>query len=244
MTTILDLADTRGTANIGWLYSRHTFSFADYHNSNRMGFGVLRVINDDIVAPAKGFDTHPHRDMEIISIPLSGSLRHQDNMGNQHVIQAGEIQIMSAGTGITHSEFNHSENDDVNFLQIWVLPKEKHISPRYDQRELDTSAMNNHFQLVVAPLDDKSHSVIQINQDAYFSMADINACNVIKYTKYQQDNAVYFFIIDGSINIDMQTLNKRDGMGITDGSTFDISANKQSKVLVMEIPMHTKSSQA
>jgi len=243
MATQLDLADSRGIADIGWLVSRHTFSFGDYHNPNRMGFGLLRVLNDDVVAPAKGFGTHPHRDMEIISIPLAGSLRHQDNMGNSHVIKAGEVQVMSAGTGITHSEFNHSDNMDVNFLQIWVLPKEKCISPRYDQRELDTSAMSNHFHLIVTPLDDETKDVIKINQDAYFSMAEVDAGQIVNYEKYQDNNGVYFFVIDGNINIGTQALTKRDGMGITDTDTLELTANEKSKVLCMEVPMRSKSSQ-
>ena len=237
MATILDLADSRGTADIGWLRSRHTFSFADYHNPNRMGFGVLRVLNDDVVAPAKGFGTHAHRDMEIISIPLTGSLRHEDNMGNQHVIKAGEVQVMSAGTGITHSEFNYSDSDDVNFLQIWILPKEKCIPPRYDQRELDTSAMSNHFHLIVAPLKDETKDVVKINQDVYFSMAEVDAEQTVEYTKYQDNNGVYFFVIDGNINIGTQALVKRDGIGITDTDILEVSASEKSKILCMEVPM-------
>ncbi|MBL4638338.1 MAG: pirin family protein [Proteobacteria bacterium] len=237
MATTLDLADSRGTANIGWLRSRHTFSFADYHNPNRMSFGVLRVINDDVVAPAKGFGTHPHRDMEIITIPLSGALRHRDSMGHEYVIKAGEVQVMSAGTGITHSEFNDSDTEEVSLLQIWVLPKEKGIPPRYDQRELEAATLSNHFQLIVAPLNGKHHDVIKINQDAYFSIALIDAEQSIEYTKYQENNGLYFFVIEGSINIGTQALAKRDGIGITDTDALGITANEKSKILCMEVPM-------
>ena len=173
MTRIVDTSESRGTANQGWLYSRHTFSFAGYHNPERMGFGLLRVINDDVVEASMGFGTHPHENMEIISIPLTGSLRHKDSMGNQHVIRAGEIQVMSAGTGIEHSEYNDSDDDEVNFLQIWVIPKELDIQPRYDQREIDAGYSNNEFQPVIAPMG--TEGVVNINQDAYFSIANIDA---------------------------------------------------------------------
>ena len=237
MATQLDLANTRGTADIDWLVSRHTFSFANYYNRNRMSFGTLRVINDDVVAPARGFDTHPHNDMEIITVPLSGALRHRDSMGHEYVIKAGEVQVMSAGTGITHSEFNDSDTEEVALLQIWVLPKEKCISPRYDQRELNTSAMSNHFQLIVAPLDDELENVIQINQDAYFSMAEVDVGQTINYEKHHDNNGVYFFVIDGNINIGTQALGKRDGMGVTETDSFEITAKEKSKILCMEVPM-------
>jgi len=161
MTRILDTSGSRGTANHGWLRSRHTFSFASYHNPERMGFGLLRVINDDIVQPSMGFGTHPHENMEIISIPLTGSLRHEDSMGNKHIIQAGEVQVMSAGTGITHSEYNNSDNEEVNFLQLWVMPKELGIPPKYDQKKINMVNACNTFKLVVAPLG--TESIVNIN---------------------------------------------------------------------------------
>jgi redox-sensitive bicupin YhaK (pirin superfamily) len=181
MARILDTSESRGTANQGWLYSRHTFSFASYHNPERMGFGLLRVINDDIVDPSMGFGTHPHENMEIVSIPLSGSLKHEDSMGNQHIISAGEVQVMSAGTGITHSEYNNSESNDVNFLQIWVMPKITGIPPRYDQRRIDTDNIRNTFHPIIAPLG--TDDIVNINQDAYFSIANIDTDMAIEYKK-------------------------------------------------------------
>jgi quercetin 2,3-dioxygenase len=232
---MLDVADSRGAARHGWLYSRHTFSFADYYNPERMGFGLLRVINDDIVLPSAGFATHPHRNMEIISIPLAGSLKHQDSMGNKHVIKAGEIQVMSAGTGITHSEHNNSEHEEVNFLQIWVMPKALNIIPQYDQRRIDEPKINNHFQLIIAPMGTANH--IGINQDTFFSLARIDAGQLINYEKYNENNGVYFFIIYGKVSIGSQHLNKRDGIGITDEDGLSIGACEQSEVLCIEVPM-------
>ncbi len=235
MARFLDTSESRGTAEQGWLYSRHTFSFASYHNPERMGFGLLRVINDDIVAPSMGFGTHPHENMEIISIPLSGSLKHEDSMGNQHIISAGEVQAMSAGTGITHSEYNNSERDEVNFLQIWVVPKITGIPPRYDQREIDTENISNTFIPIVAPLG--TDCVVNINQDAYFSIAIIDANTTIEYKKTNKDSGVYFFLITGSINIGDTSLSKRDGVGITDENNIEIFASEKSRVLCMEVPM-------
>jgi len=181
---------SRGLADHGWLKSRHTFSFADYYNPERMNFGILRVLNDDIVTPSMGFGTHPHENMEIISIPLSGSLRHQDSMGNKHIISTGEVQIMSAGSGITHSEYNNSPSGDVNFLQIWVLPKERDITPRYDQKVFDEGNRKNRFQLLVSP--ENSDKTVLINQDAWFSLADIEAEKQVTYEKNNKKNGVYF----------------------------------------------------
>ena len=235
MTRIVDTSESRGTANQGWLYSRHTFSFAGYHNPERMGFGLLRVINDDVVEASMGFGTHPHENMEIISIPLTGSLRHKDSMGNQHVIRAGEIQVMSAGTGIEHSEYNDSDDDEVNFLQIWVIPKELDIQPRYDQREIDAGYSNNEFQPVIAPMG--TEGVVNINQDAYFSIANIDADKTIVYKKSNSLNGVYFFLIKGKLNIGNNSLSERDGLGITEEDNIEISSQERSSLLCMEVPM-------
>lgn len=235
MARLLDTSDSRGTANQGWLYSRHTFSFANYHNPERMGFGLLRVINDDIVEPSMGFGTHPHKNMEIISIPLSGSLKHEDSMGNQHIIRAGEVQVMSAGTGITHSEYNNSESDEVNFLQIWVIPKISGIPPRYDQRKINIDNASNVFSPIVAPLG--TEGIVNINQDAYFSIADIDTDTTIEYKKMRNNTGVYFFLITGSINIGETTLFKRDGVGITEEDNIKIFAQEKSRILCIEVPM-------
>ncbi len=226
---------SRGLADHGWLKSRHTFSFADYYNPESMNFGLLRVLNDDIVTPSMGFGTHPHENMEIISIPLSGALRHQDSMGNKHIISTGEVQIMSAGSGITHSECNDSSSEDVNFLQIWVLPKEKDITPRYDQKLFDEGNRKNRFQLLVAP--ENSEETVLINQDAWFSLADIEAEKQVVYEKNDKKNGVYFFVIEGNVNIDGNAVKKRDGLGIVDGKTYPIVAQSKAQILAIEVPL-------
>jgi redox-sensitive bicupin YhaK (pirin superfamily) len=226
---------SRGLADHGWLKSRHTFSFADYYNPESMNFGLLRVLNDDIVTPSMGFGTHPHENMEIISIPLSGALRHQDSMGNKHIISTGEVQIMSAGSGITHSEYNDSSSEDVNFLQIWVLPKERDITPRYDQKLFDEGNRKNRFQLLVAP--ENSEETVLINQDAWFSLADIEAEKQVVYEKNDKKNGVYFFVIEGNVNIDGNAVKKRDGLGIVDGKTYPIVAQSKAQILAIEVPL-------
>ena len=227
--------ESRGLADHGWLKSRHTFSFSSYHNPERMNFGLLRVINDDIVKPSMGFGTHPHENMEIISIPLSGSLRHQDSMGNKHIISTGEVQIMSAGSGITHSEYNNSSSEDVKFLQIWVLPKEKDINPRYDQKIFDVVNRRNRFQLLVAP--EISEEAVWINQDAWFSLADIEAEQQVNYEKNNTKNGVYFFVIEGNANIDGNDVKQRDGLGIIDGETYPIVTQSKTQLLAIEVPL-------
>ena len=235
MARILDTSTSRGAAEQGWLYSRHTFSFANYHNPERMGFGLLRVINDDTVQASMGFGEHPHKNMEIISIPLTGSLRHKDSMGNQHVISAGEVQVMSAGTGITHSEYNNSEIDEVSFLQIWIMPKDLNIEPRYDQRKIDDSYSTNTFQPIVAPFG--TDGVVNINQDAYFSIANIDSNTDITYNKTKSLNGVYFFLIKGELSMGVNTLFERDGIGITDEDCIEISTQTISTLLCIEVPM-------
>ena len=227
--------ESRGLADHGWLKSRHTFSFSSYHNPERMNFGLLRVLNDDIVKPSMGFGTHPHENMEIISIPLSGSLRHQDSMGNKHIISTGEVQIMSAGSGITHSEYNNSSSEEVKFLQIWVLPKEKDINPRYDQKIFDVVNRRNRFQLLVAP--ETSEEAVWINQDAWFSLADIEAEQQVNYEKNNTKNGVYFFVIEGNANIDGNDVKQRDGLGIIDGETYPIVAQSKTQLLAIEVPL-------
>lgn len=233
MARFLDTSDSRGLANHGWLYSRHTFSFANYHNPERMGFGLLRVINDDIVEHSMGFGTHPHENMEIISIPLSGSLRHEDSMGNKHIIRAGEVQVMSAGTGVTHSEYNNSESNEVNFLQIWVIPKITGIPPRYDQKEIDIG--NNVFNLIAGPLG--TDGIVNINQAAYFSIANIDADVTVEYNKIGKHTGVYFFLIMGNVNIGETPLLKRDGVGVTEEDNIKVFAHEESRVLCIEVPM-------
>ena len=235
MKPIYHQNQSRGLADHGWLKSRHTFSFANYYDPERMNFGILRVLNDDIVTPSMGFGTHPHENMEIISIPLSGSLRHQDSMGNKHIISTGEVQIMSAGSGITHSEYNNSSSEDVNFLQIWVLPKERDITPRYDQKVFDEGNRKNRFQLLVAP--ENSEETVLINQDAWFSLADIEAEKQVAYEKNDKKNGVYFFVIEGNVKIEGHDIKRRDGLGLIDGETYPISAQTKTQLLAIEVPL-------
>ncbi|WP_425390673.1 pirin family protein [Ekhidna sp.] len=235
MKKVIHKADTRGEANFGWLNSRHTFSFGQYYNPDRIQFGLLRVLNDDIVIGGAGFPTHPHDNMEIISIPLKGALAHRDSTGTEKVINTGEVQIMSAGSGLTHSEYNASKNDEVNFLQIWVFPKEKDIKPRYDQKEFHASERKDRFQTVVSPSDDHA---LWINQDAYFSLADLASGNTIEYTTNQHGNGVYIFVLEGQIEVADSTLSRRDAIGISDAELISISAAEDTELLVIEVPMN------
>lgn len=234
MKTVLHRAETRGRANHGWLDSHHTFSFANYHNPERMNFGVLRVLNDDIVKPSMGFGTHPHNNMEIISIPLQGSLKHKDSMGNTHVIRKNDVQIMSAGSGITHSEYNESGADDVNFLQIWVFPKQANISPRYGQVAYPPQDRLNKWQEVVSPNKDGQ---TWINQDAWFSMATLEAGKELSYQRHLPGNGLYIFVLEGGLVVEGQELNRRDGFGIWETEEISLSANQNAEVLLMEVPM-------
>ncbi|MBE2227241.1 MAG: pirin family protein [Ignavibacteria bacterium] len=235
MKTTLHKAETRGKADHGWLNSHHTFSFASYHNPERVRFGLLRVLNDDIVQAGEGFGTHPHDNMEIISIPLSGALAHKDSTGNEHVINTGDVQIMSAGSGLYHSEYNASKKEAVNFLQIWVFPKERDIEPRYDQRSYDPDDRKNKFQLVVSP--EKESSSLWINQDSYFSLTDLEKGTSIEYKLHNPANGIYLFLIEGSIRAGDIQLNKRDGLGIEDTSSINLTAAENSQLLLIEVPM-------
>lgn len=228
-------ANSRGTANHGWLNSFFSFSFANYYNPKRMGFGVLRVINDDVIDPSMGFDTHPHRDMEIISVPIYGALAHKDTMGNATVIRKGEVQAMSAGTGVFHSEFNASDKEAANFLQIWVLPEKQGTKPNYSQKEFSEENRKGEFQLIVSP-DGRKDSVI-IGQQAYFSLIDLSEGQEAVYEKYRKENGVYFFFIEGTGEVSGTSFERRDGVGFEDGDNFLLKPTKNSEVLVMEVPL-------
>ena len=235
---ITHLADSRGFADHGWLQSAHTFSFADYYHSERMHFGALRVINDDVIAAGKGFGRHPHRDMEIITIPLEGSLKHEDSEGNVGIINRGEVQVMSAGTGISHSEFS-DPTLITKLLQIWVLPKKMGIKPRYEQKHFLLSERKNRFQLVVSP--DGREGSLAINQDAFFSLAEIDADLGLVYRPTILSNGAYVFIISGSFLINGNTYKARDGIGFPVFNELSIkSLNGPGEVLIMEIPMLIK----
>jgi redox-sensitive bicupin YhaK (pirin superfamily) len=234
--TVLHKANTRGHANHGWLNSYHTFSFANYYNPERMHFGVLRVLNDDRVDPGMGFGRHPHDNMEIISIPLEGDLEHKDSMGNTTVIKHGDIQAMSAGTGIFHSEYNKNSDKPVKFLQIWLFPKTKNITPRYDQVTLREEDRHNKLQQVLSP--DKNGEGVSINQDAWFHMGNFDKDFSTVYHLKNSSNGVYAFVIKGNVTIAGTSLNERDGLGIWSTSEINIQANSDGvELLLMEVPM-------
>lgn len=235
MKTIIHRAESRGFADHDWLKSYHSFSFASYYNPDRMNFGLLRVLNDDSVAAGMGFGKHPHDNMEIVSIPLKGSLKHEDSMGNKMVIGPNEVQIMSAGTGVRHSEYNNSETEEVKFLQIWVFPKEKNIQPRYEQKVFNPEDRVNRFKTVVSP--DGSGDALQINQDAYFVLGDLETGKSISYNLHDKSHGVYVFVLEGSIQAGGETLKRRDAIGITETDSFEIKANENAEVLLIEVPM-------
>lgn len=235
-TTVLHKADTRGHANHGWLDSRHTFSFANYYNPERMHFGVLRVLNDDTVAAGRGFNTHSHDNMEIISIPLSGDLEHKDSMGTKAVIKEGEIQVMSAGTGVYHSEYNKNSDKEVKFLQIWVFPNEKNVTPRYDQIQIVDLLKANSFSQILSP--NKDDQGVWIHQDAWFHMGQFDSDTKTSYELKKEGNGVYAFVLEGEAEIDGQQLGERDGFGMWDTDRFSVKAQEGAKILLMEIPMN------
>lgn len=238
MTTLYHSSSSRGQANHGWLTSRHTFSFADYFNSERMNFGVLRVLNDDRVAGGGGFPTHPHHNMEIISLPLYGDLLHQDSMGNKAVIKEGDIQVMSAGTGIFHSEYNKNDDQEVHFLQIWIYPREKDLVPRYDQLSLSAIRKENELYQILSPSPDDPG--VWIHQDAWFHMGEYALSKSETYSLKNIENGVYLFVIEGSIKVGDVLLSKRDGLGITDTGEINFETTPNTRLLVMEVPMDKK----
>jgi redox-sensitive bicupin YhaK (pirin superfamily) len=234
--SILHKAETRGNANHGWLNSYHTFSFANYYNPERMHFGVLRVLNDDTVQGGKGFGTHPHDNMEIISIPLEGDLEHKDSMGNVTVIRNGDIQVMSAGTGIQHSEYNKNIDKTVKFLQIWVFPNKRNVTPRYDQITLNLADRKNKLQQILSPNPDDAG--VWIHQNAWFHLGTLDKGFKTEYKiKGGSGNGVYAFVLSGNVSINGQALNARDGLGIWDVAKLDIQADTNAELLLMEVPM-------
>lgn len=234
MKAVLHTADSRGHANHGWLDTHHTFSFAGYYNPERVHFGALRVLNDDIVTGGEGFGTHAHDNMEIISIPLSGALEHRDSTGSHGVIRSGEVQVMSAGTGIEHSEFNASKTEPVNFLQLWIFPKSSDITPRYDQKEFSKQDRVNKFVSVVKP--DKN-GALSINQDAWLSLGDFKAGASATYDLHNDQDGIYLFVIEGKVKVGDFELNRRDGLGISDTPSITVEATSDAEVLLVEVPM-------
>lgn len=233
--TVIHKADTRGDANHGWLKSKHSFSFANYYNPDRMHFGVLRVLNDDSVEAGMGFGTHPHDNMEIISIPLEGDLEHKDSMNNVAVIKSGDIQIMSAGTGIYHSEYNKSKEKPVKFLQIWVFPNKRNVTPRYDQITLNLADRHNKLQQILSP--NPNDEGVWIHQDAWFHLGKFDKGISTEYNFKKQGNGLYVFNLNGTLKINGQAIETRDGFGIWDTNKVSIQAETDAEFLLMEVPM-------
>lgn len=234
METILHKADTRGHVNFGWLNTYHSFSFGQYYNPERIHFGALRVLNDDIFGAGGGFGTHPHDNMEIITIPIYGGLKHKDSTGGEGVIKQHDVQIMSAGSGIKHSEYNDSKTEAVNLLQIWILPKKRNITPRYDQKTFLPEDRQNTLQTVVAPDD---ANAVWINQDAWLSIGDFTTGNKINYQLHKEGNGVYAFVINGEADVNGNKLYKRDGLGISKQNELDINVSTNTTLLLIEVPM-------
>lgn len=235
MKVVIHKASERGAADHGWLKAKHYFSFADYHNPERVHFGMLRVLNDDIIAGGGGFPTHPHDNMEIVTIPFTGALQHKDSTGGAGVIKAGDVQIMSAGTGVRHSEANDSTTEAVNLFQLWVFPKERNITPRYDQKTFDINERINKWQVIVSP--NEADKALWINQDAVFALTKLEAGKLLTYQNAFKGNGVYLVVINGSVKVNETVLNKRDAAGISETDTFTITASEDAELLAVEVPM-------
>ena len=236
MKTLLFKAADRGTADYGWLKPNYYFSFAQYHDNAKVHFGLLRVLNDDFIAGGGSFPTHPHDNMEIVTIPFTGALKHKDSTGGEGVIQAGDIQIMSAGTGVQHSEANASATDPVTLFQVWIFPKERNIKPRYDQKTFDVAERANKWQTVVSPVD--ADNALWINQDARFALTKLDAGKEITYSNAFAGNGVFLVVINGTVMVDGEQLNKRDALGISETESFTITASEDAELLAIEIPMN------
>lgn len=234
MQTILHKATTRGHASFGWLNSYHSFSFGNYYHPERIHFGALRVLNDDTVSAGMGFGEHPHDNMEIVSIPLSGDLHHRDSTGRNEIIRQGDVQIMSAGSGISHSEMNANKDREVKFLQLWIMTGKRNIPPRYEQKSFAAAERKNTIVPVVAP---DIASAVWINQNAWLSMADFSEGFTAEYPLRKQENGVYVFLLNGNISVNGQEMNSRDGLGIWETTALQIKANQASEILLIEVPM-------
>ena len=236
MKKVFHPASSRGAADHGWLQAKHSFSFANYYDSERVQFGALRVLNDDIIAPGMGFGTHPHDNMEIITIPLDGALEHKDSMDNIGVIETDEIQVMSAGSGVYHSEYNKNKDQSVSLLQIWVFPNKKNVTPRYDQKNIKDLKKVNSFYPIVTP--NQKGPGMWIHQDAWFHLGEFDKETRINYNINKKGNGVYAFLIEGSVQIDGESLEKRDALGLWDTESFELLANPNSRILLIEVPLN------
>ena len=235
MKTIVHPAAERGIADHGWLKARHSFSFSSYYHPEKIQFGALRVLNDDTIAPGMGFGKHPHDNMEIITIPLSGGVKHGDSMGNEGIIKPGEVQIMSAGTGVIHSEHNASSSETLNLFQIWIMPELRNIAPRYDQKQFEVSDRLNKFQTLVSP--EKSGSTLWINQQAWLSLGKFDKASSVNYNLHIPNNGVYVMVVSGELEVAGQLLGERDAIGVSDVSVIKLKFLKETEVLMIEIPM-------
>lgn len=238
MKTKIFRATDRGTADHGWLKANFSFSFAHYYNPESVNFGALRVLNDDYIQGGMGFGTHPHDNMEIISIPLNGSLKHRDSMSNEWIpLHTGEVQVMSAGTGIQHSEMNNYPSDEVNLFQIWIIPNKSDVEPRYDQQKFDPSERKNKLQVLVSSIDDDVKNTLKIHQDALISRIDLDENSEFNYTLKSENHGLYLMVIEGEINIDNEILAKRDAIGISEVKSVQIKSKSTSELLFIEVPM-------
>ncbi len=235
MKKVIHKAEDRGYADHGWLKAHHSFSFAAYHDMSKVHFGELRVLNDDSIAPGMGFGKHPHDNMEIVTIPLSGAIKHADSMGNEGIIKAGDVQIMSAGKGILHSEFNASASEFLNLFQIWVFPKLRNIEPRYDQKTFSPEDRKGKFQVLVAP--DKTEGSMWVNQDVWFNLGDFTAGQEIEYTPKLKGNGIYLMVVTGEVEVAGETLKKRDAIGLWELDKADIKVNSDAELLIIDVPM-------
>lgn len=238
MKTKIYRAKDRGTADHGWLKANFSFSFAHYYNPENISFGALRVLNDDFIAGGMGFGTHPHDNMEIISIPLKGALKHRDSMSNKWIpLKAGEVQVMSAGTGIQHSEMNNDPSEKVNLFQIWILPQEQNVAPRYDQKEFEVDERKNKLQTLVSSMNNPVEGSLTIHQNAKISRIDLDENTTFYYELMTEINGVYVMLIDGEVIVNDKTLNKRDAIGIEQTDSFEVKVQKNAQILFIEVPM-------
>ncbi|MEZ4797728.1 MAG: pirin family protein [Flavobacteriaceae bacterium] len=238
MKTIIHKAESRGFANHGWLQANHSFSFANWYNPEKVHFGALRVLNDDVIAPKMGFGTHPHNNMEIITIPLGGELKHRDSMHNEwQSVYPGEVQIMSAGTGVQHSEINGSIDKHLSLFQIWIIPNKQNVEPRYDQKSFTELGRKNQLQTLVTSIDDKHEGSLKIHQDAVISRIDLDINKTLKYQLKSKNHGVYVMTIHGEVSINDNILQTRDAAGVSETESFEIKTLDTSQLLFIEVPM-------
>lgn len=240
MKAVVHKAETRGFANYGWLQARYAFSFAHYYNPERMNFGALRVLNDDRIDGGGGFPTHPHKNMEIITIPLRGALEHKDSMGNTHIVRTNDVQVMSAGTGVQHSEYNHSASDPLELLQLWIYPAELNHTPRYDQKTFAPGERSNTFQYIVTPDDARMPEALWIHQGAWLSLVDLDSGKEIEYHLHEKDNGVYLMVLEGNVSMGNELLQRRDAIALSETGQFLIKASANASLLCIEVPMNVQ----